>query len=602
MASTSNKWYTEQFMEHYTKNFSKIHQRGRPYSKASALGSLEDELKAHEALELDAAGDAGADNEIDNMAESIAQLPAADFDCVPPTLIAKSPTDTALRIALSCDHSRPPICQCLPTHSHASPKRCLSLWPTSKAYLISLPPEILDEILSYLGVESLLSLRQTCRALRKATSSRHIWLHLAKTFLSRSNTSRLEEPLDSYTGKELEDWTLRRCRVQSAWSSPNLRFTRRTMQGLISPPTLLPGGRWLLSIHEGGRLLATDLDARVLESKTLVEVGEFIEGSSISDFPGAFEVWVDPRAAYLSCRIALFKTGFLSELDGGTTRTRFHIYQMRLEGHGSDAQLVAEPYQVFEGLYPGKIMSAALDDCCVIQSRDCSEYDDFWEDHWPVVHITPCHIPAVLNTMPVTMKIDGMRTITDTYILPNKRFAVSGRGFVRIYAIPTTAETSSNRVAPLQTIRLRLMPTQMVQAIRSPLLVGPHSTTIMYAAERAIVVLQVPHDSAEALRIIELGKHSFQFDFKQYVTFSRTVFVWRNGGPFLHLGITDHDWFSAAHDDRLRDRNLSYRTIKNIRRATLGSCVLCGYDEGIGRLVVFGSDEGEPTEIYDTIC
>ncbi|KAF9442607.1 hypothetical protein P691DRAFT_467271 [Macrolepiota fuliginosa MF-IS2] len=166
-----------------------------------------------------------------------------------------------------------------PAHSHPFSKKLLSL--------------------CYLGVESLLSLRQTCRTLQKATSSRHIWLHLARTLLSQSNVPRLEEPLDSYTGKELEDWTLRRCRVQRAWSSSNLRFTRRTMQGLISPPILLPGGRWLLSMHEGDRLLVTDLDARVLEPKTLVEVEEFIKGSNISDLPDAFEVWVDPKAAHL---------------------------------------------------------------------------------------------------------------------------------------------------------------------------------------------------------------------------------------------------------------------------------------------------------------
>ncbi|KAF9442608.1 hypothetical protein P691DRAFT_810342, partial [Macrolepiota fuliginosa MF-IS2] len=489
------------------------------------------------------------------------------------------------------------------THSHAFPKKFVSLWSASKPLLVSLPPEILDEILSYLGVESLLSLRQTCRTLQKATSSRHIWLHLVRTLLSQSNVSRLEEPLDSYTGKELEDWILRRCRVQRAWNSPNLRFTQRTMQGLISPPILLPGGRWLLSMHEGGRLHATDLDAGVLEPKMLIEVEEFIEGSNISDFPSTFEVWVDPRATSLSCRVALFKTGLFSESDGGTRHTRFHIYQMRLEGHGSDARLVAEPYQVFGGLYPGKIMSAALDDCYFIQSRDCGEYDDFWEDRWAVVHVFSFLIPTAPNITPITMKIDNMRTITDTYILPHKRFALSGQGSVRIYAIPATAEASNSLAAPLQTIRLYLMPTQMIQAIRSPLLVGPHSTTIMYAAERAIMALQVPHDSAEALRIINLGKHSFQFDFKQYVTFSRTVFVWQDGSPFLHLGITEHDWFSIARGDRSRNMKLSYRTIKKIHKTTLGLlCVLCGYDEGIGRLVVFGGGDGELTEIYDTVC
>ncbi|KAF9442602.1 hypothetical protein P691DRAFT_467200 [Macrolepiota fuliginosa MF-IS2] len=61
------------------------------------------------------------------------------------------------------------------TRSHTIfSQKSVSPWSTTKSPVVALPPEILDEILSYLGVESLLSLRRTCRILQKATSSRYI--------------------------------------------------------------------------------------------------------------------------------------------------------------------------------------------------------------------------------------------------------------------------------------------------------------------------------------------------------------------------------------------------------------------------------------------
>ncbi|KAF9442603.1 hypothetical protein P691DRAFT_765032 [Macrolepiota fuliginosa MF-IS2] len=315
------------------------------------------------------------------------------------------------------------------------------------------------------------------------------------------------------------------------------------MQGFIFPPALLPGGRWLLSVHGDGRLLATDLDAGALEPQPLIEAEQFIEGSNISDLPDAFEVWVDPKAAHLSCRIVLCKLGPTPELDGGTTRTRFHIYQVRLEGHGSGTRLVSEPYQVFEGPYPGRIMTLALDDRHFIHSRNCGEHDNFWGDHYAVIHIFSFPMSPASDMTPITMNMDDdLHTISDTYILPHKRFVILGQNSVRIYAIPITAQISGSRVAPLQTIKLMLMPTQMARAVRSPLYVGPHSTTIVYAAKKAIIALQIPHDATEALRMIDLGEHLFYYHFKQCVRLSRTVFVWRNGGPFFNLGIMDHDW------------------------------------------------------------
>lgn len=123
--------------------------------------------------------------------------------------------------------------------------------------------------------------------------------------------SQLEAPVNSYTTEELEDFVIRHARVRRAWyGTPS--FRKRNIHGSHIAGTLLPGGRWLLSLDTQGRLLATDLDAAQLESKTLVQIEE---GETAPDLPGTFTIWVDPNEAYLTVRVALFTLGFLSKRD-----------------------------------------------------------------------------------------------------------------------------------------------------------------------------------------------------------------------------------------------------------------------------------------------
>lgn len=62
----------------------------------------------------------------------------------------------------------------------------------------------------------------------------------------------------------------------------------RSAEGIVLHPTILPGGRWFLSMNGRGEVVAVDMDSSNLEPKLLVKVSQCIEGTEIGDRPGLY--------------------------------------------------------------------------------------------------------------------------------------------------------------------------------------------------------------------------------------------------------------------------------------------------------------------------
>lgn len=90
--------------------------------------------------------------------------------------------------------------------------------------------------------------------------------------------TRLERPIERYSGDELERWALRRLSVQRGWISdqrdtiyPREICFKTSMTKPISVRCLITGGRWLLAVLHGGIVMAADLENPNASQQTLIQ-------------------------------------------------------------------------------------------------------------------------------------------------------------------------------------------------------------------------------------------------------------------------------------------------------------------------------------------
>lgn len=106
---------------------------------------------------------------------------------------------------------------------------------------------------------------QTCKMVEALTRHRDVWLSVWK----RLHINHTTPPCGAVApeGHLIESIVLRALSIDKNWTrgTPNLSPTRIAHPSLlIFKTTLLPGGRWLLSLAAGGRLHFWDLDQPVL--------------------------------------------------------------------------------------------------------------------------------------------------------------------------------------------------------------------------------------------------------------------------------------------------------------------------------------------------
>lgn len=193
------------------------------------------------------------------------------------------------------------------------------------SHLLSLPPEILLDILQYLDYRALIHARQvyrfsplggknsdnlhilqTCKALSGITNSQQFWAALAHDLCSKPGIGKLMYPLGNYSTAGLMRWTLRRLRARDRWASDDpsqpLRFRSWTIDGgpVLYRAELFRGGRWLFTMRLDGTAHIWDLERESPRPQFLFDTPPLSSEGPLTRFC----IWVDETKSELSFRVA----------------------------------------------------------------------------------------------------------------------------------------------------------------------------------------------------------------------------------------------------------------------------------------------------------
>ncbi|PPQ94545.1 hypothetical protein CVT25_011964 [Psilocybe cyanescens] len=144
--------------------------------------------------------------------------------------------------------------------------------------LMSLPLELLLEILKLLVWKDILKVRRTCRYLAEVTRMRDIWLHLVhEHVLTNDIPPRLERPIEMHSSPELERllllWKSADCGLETNTLHPARERTFVTINNNAKTEMvhLIKGGRWLLVTDQTAAVTYYDLDAETISGVQLID-------------------------------------------------------------------------------------------------------------------------------------------------------------------------------------------------------------------------------------------------------------------------------------------------------------------------------------------
>ncbi|PPQ84168.1 hypothetical protein CVT25_002034 [Psilocybe cyanescens] len=166
--------------------------------------------------------------------------------------------------------------------------------------LITLPAELLTDILKLLAWKDVLQVRGVCRFLAEATKTRYIWAHLVNEHvLANPQPPRFERPIGAHSSQELEHLLLLWKSADRGLEASSLQPSReRTFIGVKTGygvrtgngPNgasnklihLIKGGRWLLVAEQTGAVSCYDLDAETISGVRLIpDQMEFANNSRV---------------------------------------------------------------------------------------------------------------------------------------------------------------------------------------------------------------------------------------------------------------------------------------------------------------------------------
>lgn len=123
---------------------------------------------------------------------------------------------------------------------------------------------------------------------------------------SLPHSPRLERPLESYSAVELEQWVMRRASADSGWFSDRIMPARNRIikqHTVVEAISLIEGGRWLLTVLQGGRVIAHDLNPTNIIQKPLLEPYSELDTRTTT---GVY-VSIDSHASVLTFNLALLQ-------------------------------------------------------------------------------------------------------------------------------------------------------------------------------------------------------------------------------------------------------------------------------------------------------
>ncbi|KZP21359.1 hypothetical protein FIBSPDRAFT_931761 [Athelia psychrophila] len=211
-----------------------------------------------------------------------------------------------------------------------------------RLHLLSLPMELLEEVVKNLGWLELLRVRMTCKTLHDISKIRSVRVHLIKRAQACDpHHTPMDRAIEHYTGDELEDWAMRRLALVDQWPPTCAQQSFKQRSAFLTygaeQTILLPGGRWLVSSLEEGGLVVTDLDSPEMRHQSIWEPKE-----DVDMWPAFGMVYcVDKAATTLTFDLAVHRSD--SDVSSGHgIRVKLYFWRVHLSEDGMNftAQLL----------------------------------------------------------------------------------------------------------------------------------------------------------------------------------------------------------------------------------------------------------------------
>ncbi|TFK62448.1 hypothetical protein BDN72DRAFT_882644 [Pluteus cervinus] len=170
----------------------------------------------------------------------------------------------------------------------------------TSSFLLTLPLEVLTEILVCLDWTSILQVRQTCSFFRAVFQQHSILTTLVTTYTkSLFDAPRLDAPYYMYTAEALEKYLLRRLSLKKAWESLTPAVRTADCDVNLHLFRLLPGGRWLLTAQRSGQVAIYDLDSPGVAGTIIIPADPVLVELRL------MSTEIDRKSEYLSFRLVL---------------------------------------------------------------------------------------------------------------------------------------------------------------------------------------------------------------------------------------------------------------------------------------------------------
>lgn len=457
---------------------------------------------------------------------------------------------------------------------------------------LSLPTELLVEVLAQLDYLSIFAVRMTCRKLSQITRSRHLWSRVISRLQLEHGLVPPEEGISNYSIEQLENWTLRRSTAHTVLESqqpaePHIRRLDLRTQDIddfvVPVPYLLPGGQWFLLAHSTSRMLVYDLDSVDPARKYLFNPLDFDE--KLASEYVRYTFWFD----YSSPCFTFYVAGNTFNKDNA----RSFIYSVQLSGHGASATPTASFVAAFrsyarKGWYMGRF---ALNKRYYVEvRRDPSDRKNqdilAYEFQYASGSSDYCSIKPAAQTCFI-----GDQIRLAAFIYDNVLAICTSRGAIRLFDIvgseSTTGCESSSTFKLLHTVPFSYDFCSDIQW--SPL----ESYVVSITHEGEFKGLRVPHDRSIPPTVLELGKHE---------KFLNKTSGWKLGtsvSTFLSassapMEIVHHPWINVRGGSALL--NCLKQSLNGFRVPDLEiQAKVIAFSEDLGRFVIY--DDGSHTSI-----
>jgi hypothetical protein len=198
--------------------------------------------------------------------------------------------------------------------------------------ILSLPPELICEILLLVNAEDLCSIKlvrisspwpnacahryQTTRMFYNATKSRQFWQRVLSSLVPVSSQPNFGKRLRDCTPQQMEHWGMKSLRIYERWAMDvpfkfrSCSFNYREMLTLtmtIEEAKLLPGGRWLVASTSLGRYLLYDLDSPSPQPQELFDPKEYDRRDKTPDYLSSCRIWINTAREDLCFRTVVWR-------------------------------------------------------------------------------------------------------------------------------------------------------------------------------------------------------------------------------------------------------------------------------------------------------